>query len=263
MLIAIFAAAGPAVHPLPAQSILRALREPGYLTPEQTREVEQVVPPAPATGDPRYQADMSIFQETRSLKGSARWKLAQSDNDLSIAGRLHALRCALGMDLTPGNAPKLAHLLARADSDAGAASSAIKVLYRHKRPFQVDGGEVCLSPVGKAELEHSPDYPSGHATLGWDTGSILAELLPDRADEILARARAFGQSRVVCGVHDLSAVQAGWMIASAVFAMQQASPVFRADLEAAKRELETLRAASKTKPQGCEAEAETLAKSPY
>src|SRR5277367_958926 len=74
---------------------------PGYLTSAQTSEVVRIVLPAPTTGDPRYQADMAIFHATRSLEGTARWALAQSDDNLSIAGLLHAFRCALGLALTP------------------------------------------------------------------------------------------------------------------------------------------------------------------
>jgi len=182
---------------------------------------------------------------------------------LSIAGQLRAFRCALGMDLTPASAPKLAHLLSRGDSDANAASNTIKFRYRHKRPFQLVQGDVCLPPEGKLALEKSPDYPSGHSTLSWETGLILAQLFPQLADDILARARAFGQSRVVFGVHDLSAVEAGWMTASAVLAMQQSSSAFHSDLDAARGEIATLRSALISKPHGCEIEAQTLAKSPY
>jgi acid phosphatase (class A) len=238
-------------------------RAPGYLIATQIAGVEKIVPPAPSMGDPRYRADMAVFHETRSLAGSPRWKLAQSDDNLSIAGLLHAFQCSLGLDLTPERAPKLANLLSRSYSDAGAASNTIKFRYGHKRPFQVGEGDVCVSPDAKAALERSPDYPSGHATLSWEAGLILAELVPESADGVLARARAFGQSRVVCGVHNLSAVEAGWMTASAVFAVEQSSAAFRVDLEAARSEIAAFRAASKTRPQGCEAEAETLSQSPY
>ena len=178
----------------------------GYLTSDQTSGVVRIVLPAPTTGDARYQADMAIFRATRSLEGSARWALAQSDDNLSIAGLLHAFRCALGLTLSPDDVPKLTTLIARASSDAGAAANVIKVKYRHKRPFQVAEGDVCLSPPGKERLERSPDYPSGHTALSWDTGLILAELVPGAANDILARARAFGQSRIVCGVHNASSV---------------------------------------------------------
>lgn len=235
----------------------------GYLTSSQTSNVVRIVLPAPTTGDPRFQADMAIFRATRSLEGTPRWALAQSDDNLSIDGLLHAFRCALGLTLTSQSAPKLVALITRANSDAGAAASVIKTRYQHKRPFQVAEGDVCISQLGKAALERSPDYPSGHTALSWETGLILAELLPEAAAEILARARAFGQSRVLCGVHNESAVEAGWMTATSVFAMQESSPEFRRDLDAARTELAELRAHSTSKPAACDAEAETLSKSPY
>jgi acid phosphatase (class A) len=235
----------------------------GYLTPEQTSGVVRIVPPAPTTGDARFEADMAIFHATRSLEGTPRWKLAQSDDNLSLAGLLHAFRCALGLDLTPESAPALTTLLNRANSDAGDAAGVLKVKYQHKRPFQVAAGDVCVSPQGKAALEHSPDYPSGHTALSWETGLILAELVPDAASDVLARAREFGQSRIVCGVHNTSAVEAGWMTATAVFAMQSASPEFHKDLDAARKELAALRAHATPKLAGCEAEIETLSKTPY
>ena len=235
----------------------------GYLTPDQTSGVQKVVPPAPSTGDARFQADMTVFRKTRSLKDSPRWKLAQSDDNLSMPGLLHAFQCAIGLDLTPERVPKLVNVLSRANSDVGAASSTIKFRYGHKRPFQVAGGDVCLSPQGKLALLLSPDYPSGHAATGWETGMILAQLAPDSADDILARARAFGQSRVVCGVHNLSAVQAAWLTATAVFAMQESSAAFHTDLDAARSEIVALRASAAAKPQSCKVEAETLSQSPY
>jgi acid phosphatase (class A) len=235
----------------------------GYLTPADMPDVARIVPPAPSTGDARFVADMTIFWNTRSLEGSKRWALALSDDDLSIAGLFRAFRCALGLALTPENAPKVTALIQRATIDSSAASKRLKDLYRHKRPFQVTDGDVCLSPQGKAALEAVPDYPSGHTTASWETSLILAELAPDAATGLLARARAYGQSRVVCGVHNSSAVEAGWMTATAIFAAQNASAAFHADLEAARIELAALRATSKTKPEGCALESEILSSNPY
>jgi acid phosphatase (class A) len=79
---------------------------------------------------------------------------------------------------------------------------------------------------------------------------VLAELAPDSATSLLARARAFGESRIVCGVHNMSAVEAGWMTATAVFAAQNASAAFRADLDPAKTELSTLRTSASVDPAG-------------
>ena len=225
-------------------------------------DVVRIVPPAPATGDNRFTADMAIFHSTRALEGSPRWTLAQSDDNVSLAGLYKAFSCSLGITLTRDNAPKTNALISRANQDSSVASNILKQLYQHKRPFQVDEANVCVSPQGKAALEKSPDYPSGHTTGGWETGLVLSELAPDAATAILARARAFGQSRVVCGVHNASAVEAGWMTATAIFAAQNASPAFRADVEAARSELAALRANS-AKPEGCALEEKTLSKNPY
>ena len=45
--------------------------------------------------------------------------------------------------------------------------------------------------------------------MGWAWALILSELAPDRADAILARGLAYGESRAVCGVHYASDVEAG------------------------------------------------------
>ncbi len=147
--------------------------------------------------------------------------------------------------------------------DAGAAANVIKIKYQHKRPFQVAEGAVCLSSRAKKGWNTARDYPSGHTALSWDTALILAELVPEAASDILARARAFGQSRIVCGVHNTSAVEAGWMTATAVFAMQLQAPEFQKDLDSARTELAAFRAHFSSKPTGCDAEAETLSKNPY
>ena len=126
---------------------------------------------------------MAIFRETRKLEGSERWKIAQSDDNLSLPGLLGAFACSLGIQLTAENAPKITALLNRANEDAYLAADVIKRRYKHKRPFQVEEGSVCVSPQGKAVLEESPDYPSGHTALSWETGLILAELSPEHAIE--------------------------------------------------------------------------------
>jgi len=235
----------------------------GYLSPAEIPDVIHIVPPAPQTGDPRFQADMAIFRSTRSLEGSPRWALAQSDDNLSLAGLFHAFRCALRLELTPETAPKTAALLTKAIKDASAASTTLKDFYRHKRPFQVAEGNVCLSQKGKEALEKSPDYPSGHTIAGWETGLILAQLVPDEESQALTRARAFGESRVVCGVHNASAVEAGWMTATLVFAAQIHAPSFRADLDAARAEIASLHSRKHAQPAACASDAEVLAKSPY
>jgi acid phosphatase (class A) len=230
----------------------------GYLTASQMPDVTRIVPAAPATGDARFAADMAIYRATRSLEGSPRWAMAIADDNVSTNGIMAAFSCPLGLAQLGENAPRVRSLIARANVDTLRPALALKRLYQHKRPFQVEEGKVCLSDRGRAALETDPDYPSGHTTASWEAGLLLAELAPDAASEILSRARAFGESRIVCGVHNASAVEAGRMTSTAVFAAQHASAEFRADMEAAREELAALRGKSERPPR-CSDEAVTVA----
>ena len=221
----------------------------------------EVVPPAPVAGDPRDLADRAIFRTTRTAENSPRWTLAQHDADYSVPGLLRAVACALGSAPDDRNAPRLTALLVRAIAECNLTSGSVKERYRRKRPFLVDDGPICVAR--DAFMVSSFDYPSGHSTLGWATGLILAELEPDRASDILARARAYGDSRIFCGVHTASAVEAGRIVAASVVATLNGSPAFRAEMQAAGKELAALRKAQGPDQASCKLETQLVDQSPY
>lgn len=223
---------------------------PGYLAPDAL-DVVSVLPAAPVSGDARDRADREIFRATRSLEGTARWQRASDDARASPAEMYRDFACALDLELTPERAPQLTRLLQRSTRDAGRAIEGSKSHYQRLRPYNVDEGPTCRP---REETGKSFDYPSGHALVGWTWALILAELDAARAGPILARGRAFGESRIVCGVHNYSAVQAGQLAASALVATLRGSPEFRADLETARAELAGLRAAKAATPASCAAE---------
>jgi len=72
---------------------------------------------------------------------------------------------------------------------------------------------------------------------GWAWGLILAEAVPAKASAMVVAGREIGQSRVVCGVHFVTDVQAGRDLGAAMVARLHADPAFLADLRAAKAEL--------------------------
>jgi acid phosphatase (class A) len=232
----------------------------GYLTGSAMPDMIKIAPPAPVAGDARYLSDRAIFRATRALEGTPRWTMAQSDNDLSTASMMRAFSCSTGLALDAQKAPRLAALLSKLVSDTTTAMNPPKDKYQAKRPFLIEDGPTC---VNRASVANSPDYPSGHTIFGWAVGSILAELEPDHASDILVRARAYGESRVVCGLHNASAVEGGRIIAAAMVAALHGSAAFRTDLEAVRTEIAALRAGSPTVPASCAAQAATLSKAPY
>ncbi len=228
-----------------------------YLTPEATPDGVRVLPPPPRPGGPQAAADAGVFVATRKAEGGARWALATSDVKTDAFDHF---ACALGAKLTRDLAPATARLLDGAG--AGGVVDQAKYFYRTPRPYLSGTSKICEAKT--AHLADNPDYPSGHAAGGWMEALILAELAPDRATDILARGRAFGESRLVCGSHSLSAVEAGWMAGAAATAALHAQPAFRQDLEAARAELPRARAAAPPpNPAACRAETAALAEPPY
>lgn len=236
-----------------------AERPKGYLAPGEL-DVSRIVEPAPRPGDPRYETDRTIFRATRKLIGTPRWTLATGDADYAVPALLHDFSCSVGVALTPDNAPRLVALIQRAGADTGGQSSAAKEVFQRHRPFTIDKGAICQPASELYDKKHgrmSYDYPSGHTTWGWTWALILASIAPDRAQAILERGRAYGDSRFVCGAHNESAVEAGMLSATATMALVQTKADYQADRETARAELTALRA-SGAKPEGCEAEAALL-----
>lgn len=236
-----------------------AVKLSGYLG-ESAPDTYAVLPPAPKPGDPRDLADRALFKSTRAYAADPRWAMAQTD--AVSAGIVKDLACAMGVELTPQNAPKTLALIFKVGPDASRVTNRPKDIYKRQRPYLRDEGAICL-PRDPA-LAASPDYPSGHNTWSWAVGLIMAELFPERAAPILSRARAFGENRMVCGVHSLSAVEAGRDNGAILVAALHGAAQFRADLDAARAELDAARAAGPhPDPAACAKEAAMIAKSPY
>jgi acid phosphatase (class A) len=205
-------------------------------------------------------ADRAIFRQTRALEGTPRWALARSDSDLTKL--ISDFDCALGSSISAKNAPRLTALIVKAAPDISAAYNKPKVFYKKPRPFDRDRGDICAAR--SRGFKRSFDYPSGHTTWSWAVGLILARIAPDRAAQILDRARSIGESRVVCGVHNASAVEAGRVAADTVVSALFGSAAFRSDLSAVQAEIAALRtSALQPNPGVCRLEAALVARTPW
>jgi acid phosphatase (class A) len=224
----------------------------GYLRPGDI-DVLAVLPPAPVPGDPRYDADRATFLKTRHFVGTPRWSMAVNDVQYGVALMLRDFSCAVGVQLTPANAPRTAALVNKAMIDTQHQTDVAKDHYQRLRPFLIDDGEICQP---KEDLAHSYDYPSGHSTGGWTWALIMADVVPRRASAILARGRAYSESRIVCGAHNASAVEGGRLSATVTLAAVRSKPAYKRDLRAARAEIRALfRSRKARKPLTCDAEA--------
>ena len=219
-----------------------------YLDPALLPQGAVILPPPPPLGSAALLLDQQVYLRSRLVKqrDPKRWALAASDARLDDDHLLAAFACPL--DLLPDRrtTPSLYRLLDRAAPDTRPQTDAAKTFFARPRPYLRNHQPICVARF--TSLDRTPAYPSGHATLGMSLGLILAELAPDRAGAVLARARVFGESRIVCGVHWLSDVQAGYLNAAALVAALHSSPSFRADLEQARGELAAARGHASTPP---------------
>lgn len=194
-----------------------------------------VIGPPPAPDSALGKADRAIYLETRNLAGSPRWAQATLDNDLWNGGALQRFACALGKPIDATTLPKTHHLLQRIELDVRTVGTPPKDYYNRTRPLIGDDRPVCIKR--EAWMTTNASYPSGHAMAGWAWGLVLGELAPAKASGLLEAGREIGDSRVICGVHYESDVEAGRMLGAAMVSREHANAAFRADFAAAKAEL--------------------------
>ncbi|WP_242922309.1 phosphatase PAP2 family protein [Caulobacter sp. CCUG 60055] len=225
-----------------------SIADKGYLSGQAAIDSLSLLPPPPAAGSPVAVADRAVFDATRALEGGPRWRQAARDADLSGPEVFKATSCAVGATVGPATTPTLTRIWAKMFRDSVEISAPVKD--RYKRPRPLIGNDKPICTAREKWLETNGSYPSGHSMIGWSWALVLAEIAPDRADAALKRGRDFGDSRMVCGVHFQSDVEAGRDLAAAMMARLHAEPAFQADLAAARKELAAARARGPA-PQGC------------
>jgi acid phosphatase (class A) len=229
----------------------------GYLTPEVLPDSLELLPPPPAEDSPAMALDEEVSRKSFALRDTPRWTLAAEDANLMFPEAAGTFSCALGIPVTEEDLPHLYMLLRRTLADAGLSTYTAKNHYNRARPFMVNKEPIC-KPEEEDALRKDGSYPSGHTAIGWAWALILTEIAPDRADAILARGRAFGESRIICNVHWQSDVTEGRFMGASAVAQLHADPAFRDELEAAKAEYALISTKGLKPTRDCLAETDAL-----
>jgi acid phosphatase (class A) len=103
------------------------------------------------------------------------------------------------------------------------------------RPYRLPHNN--LNILKKLSDRDSPSYPSAHATYGAALGMVLAEMMPEKKEEIYKRIQDYGYSRIVSGAHFRSDVYAGNVAGAAIAASLLSKETFRTELNDVKGEL--------------------------
>jgi len=236
-LLAAFALAACATTdtaPTPAAQSTPSTQPAHPATPERNPAVQvdatAFIPPPPEANGAIELAERAIVRGPWTAERRAQ---ALADNAIDPFA---AFDSVLGPNFTAANFPATTAVLDRAGRAAGFAGDPVKFVHRRQRPFLSDSAITPCIPNDE-RLRASFSYPSGHAALGWGWALVLAELVPSHADAIIERGRDFTWSRVVCGVHYPSDVQAGRDVGAAAIARLHADPEFQRLMEAARAEM--------------------------
>ena len=188
------------------------------------------LPPPPADGSADTKAE---FAELKAIAArSTPDELAAAAHDAKDE-KPDLFDSTLGFDIS--GLPETDKLLTMVLDEEAADVRVAKKYFHRVRPYSVDPTLKTCEPVKPGKAANS--YPSGHATLAFSMGVVLAALLPAKSQAILARASEYAEHRLVCGVHFRSDIVAGQQYGTIIALKLMENPAFRAQMAKAQAEL--------------------------
>lgn len=219
-----------------------------FLEIDQVPNSLQLLPGPPDPASVAFLYDQARYNWGKMQRNTPRGEQAFQDARIGGQHLPDAFSEAFGININPQDTPEIYKLIVGMREDAGdLATRAAKDYYNSQRPFSFYGEMTC-NPEQQEELSTNGSYPSGHTSIGWATALVLSEINPDRINDILQRGYQMGESRVICGYHFQSDVDAGRITGAGVVARLHADPGFNAQLEKAKKEFAGLKKAGKVAP---------------
>lgn len=209
----------PAIN---APAAVAASRGPVYLGPELIDVIKAQIPDYPKKGSAAQSIDefaLRKFQKSRTEKECERAHSEVIITLQSFYGKPYG-------QLDEKQVEVLIPLFDQIRVDAGFYIGQIKRSYNRSRPYDYMKD---LTPC--VPLEKSLSYPSGHSTLAVLYALILADVFPDKAGLLKARADIIAQDRVLAGVHHPSDISGGKKLGQVLYSEIVKSPRYKIDIE--------------------------------
>lgn len=205
-------------------------REPIFVSPKQLDMTKILMAPA-ANDSWQTLAELAELHRIEATRTPADIAHAQHDD---VEEHMFIFEDVLGPKFRRQSLPLTALLSDHVKNDEGVNVNPIKNFFKRPRPYHLD---ATLKPVCKT-TENRMDYgfPSGHGTTGYLEALTLIQMLPEKRDQILARADDYAHSREVCGAHFASDEAASKATAYAMMGVMMNNPQFQKELADAKTE---------------------------
>jgi acid phosphatase (class A) len=197
-----------------------------YLDASQI-DLLHILAPPPAPQSPEGKAELEAVLAVQQGRTDADVKRAQADDELSV----FRYADVMGVGFAPENLPFAAAFFKDVAADGGQVVNPARAQFNRLRPVAVDKR---VEPVVNA---NGGSYPSGTAAFAYVSAILLANMVPEKAAAIFARAADWGHNRVVAGVHYPGDVEAGRISGSVIDNALLHDAAFMADFARAKAEV--------------------------
>ena len=206
-------------------NVFGALTELNYLTDNQVSAA--VILPPPPNVESEQAADMTTVREVYHAASQADKEAAFSEKKFSVFNFTETV----GTYFVATNLPKTVAFFEKVQLDAETVTDLGKDFFRRPRPFTTD------TNLANGKLEKSFSYPSGHSTETMALALVLADLLPQSHDAIIAHANLMGWHRVQIARHYPTDIYAGRILAKAIVRELKKSEAFQKEFTEVQAEL--------------------------
>ena len=211
-----------------------------YIPEEELPDLVQCLPAPPEKGSTAFRNDVKRYKWGKAQrKNPERAAMAVRDAIWSMDTTLVILGEHFGLKVSKEDTPAIYAVLTRGITTIENIRFRPKEHYFRIRPFAYFK-EPSLFPQDDEWLATEGSYPSGHTIRAWACALLMAEINPDCAEAVFARAWASGESRVISGCHWQSDVDASRPAASIGYSYLQSSAEFRAQMALAQEEFRRL-----------------------
>jgi acid phosphatase (class A) len=190
-------------------------------------DASEILSPPPLIDSAEQAADMDEVKNVYHAAGSNDMAAAYSEKKFSVFN----FTSAVGTFFQSNNLPKTTAFFEKVQLDAETVTDLGKDYFHRPRPYTTDPA------LANGKLEKSFGYPSGHSTESMVLALVLADLLPEKRDTIIAHARQMGWHRVQIARHYPTDIYAGRVLAQAIVKQLKKSDSFEKDFVVVQAEL--------------------------
>ncbi len=207
-----------------------------YFELDQLPKLIEIMPAPPAFDSPEFANDVVRYGWGKQQRQDAdRVALAIADAEWDDLTKLFLQwKDAFGLEINETNTPEIYKLMVNSLATTDPMRKETKAYYHRQRPFE--RFDDPMPSHEEDELRGEGSYPSGHSLRGWGISLLLAQIAPERANEIFSRGWDYCNSRVIVGAHWQSDVDASRTAASIGFCALQGSEAFIAQMKKAQAE---------------------------